>query len=170
MNTETRRRYAYWRAHGLPASSALSYVRTEQAYAATLARFAENARAERWIMVDDVPEGYVISAALLPDDDYDWGDIEPTEDERANLTAYVVTLDIDDEDGRELFRTAIGGVDAIDLPGYLQRTAEDALAYALHEYLLPEALDWIDTEARKRATECVERAYWAARDTVTVDA
>jgi hypothetical protein len=71
---------------------------------------------------------------------------------------------VEDRDGTEVFHDGIGGVDVIDLPGYLQRDWEDAAAYALIECLdLEKAL-----RIAGGTSEAGERAYWEARGVLTV--
>jgi hypothetical protein len=160
----TAERYRYWRQHDLTASVALSYVRTEERYAAILARF------EPWEFTDsgygtfaraDMAVGDLTVRVLVGEDDapVDWGDCEPTDAERDNASAFYVAVQVLDGDD-ELYHDGIGGVDVIDLPGYLQRDWEDAAAYALDNYLLRSAEDF----ARR---EPAERAEWEARDVVT---
>lgn len=94
---------------------------------------------------------------------YDWGDIDPTDDERERLNVIGVTVHIageDDEinvkacDGRGrsfMIGAALWGI------GYLDGTAErQALSTVLE-------CGWLDA-AR---TELAERAYWLARDIET---
>jgi hypothetical protein len=169
--SDLARAYRQWRAlkPDVPASTALQWARYELAQRAALARFGE------WTFergaygafahadLSDVASPYVVRV-LVGDDDQpiDWGDCEPTEEEREHASAYYVAIQVLDSDGSELYHDGIGGVDVIDLPGYLQRDWEDAAAYALIEYLLAGA----ETFAR---VEPAERAYWAARDVVTVE-
>lgn len=163
-------RYAYWRKMqpNLPASTALAWARYEEAMQAVLGRLGP------WEMTVGLPYGafavadldeyegpYTIRAGIGDDDaPYDWGDIEPTQEERDNVRAFYVFVQVLDENGDELYHDGIGGVDAIDLPGYLQRDWEDAAAFALLEYLLAGAERFAAIEAR-------ERAEWEARDTIT---
>jgi hypothetical protein len=156
MNAQTYARYRHWREHGIPASAALSYARYEASMTAMLARFGE------WTFQRGAYGSFARAdmvglpvRVLVGDDDHptDWGDVEPTDAERAASSSYYVAVQVLGDD--------IGGVDVIDLPGYLQRDWEDAAAYALLEYLL----DGAEKFARR---EPVERAYWEARDVVTV--
>lgn len=165
--------YRRWRAQGLTATHAIGYARAELAYSDTLARFGawefgEPRRngygAFAFADLDDAPDGFTVRV-LIGDDDHgvDWGDCEPTDAEREAAHAFylaVVVLDESDDD-REVYHDGIGGVDVIDLPGYLQRDWEDAAAYALAVYLL-------DGAERFARDEPAERAYWAARDVATV--
>lgn len=101
---------------------------------------------------------------MVGDDDHgvEWGDTDPSDSERENASAYYVAIVVEDHDGTELYHDGIGGVDVIDLPGYLQRDWKDAAAYALLEHLE------LDRALRIATTEAGERAYWAARDVVTI--
>jgi hypothetical protein len=162
-------RYRYWRNHGLTANHALGYAKYERDMRVMLDRF------DSWTFdgigpygafacadLKDAPEGYTIRV-LVGDDDMpvDWGDCEPTDEEREHATAYYVAVQVL-EGNEEVYHDGIGGVDVIDLPGYLQRDWEDAAAYALIEYLYGDAL-------RFAQNETAERDHWAARDTITVD-
>jgi hypothetical protein len=161
---DTQKRYRYWRTHGLTAKNALSYVREEQRYAATLARFDgwefEPAQYGGFARADMDAGRFTIRVLVGDEDAPDWGDIEYTDAEveaRASFYVAVQVLEGDDE----VYHDGIGGVDVIDLDGYLQRDWEDAAAFALNDYLL-------DAAERFVALEDSERAEWAARDTVTV--
>jgi hypothetical protein len=162
MDAKTIERYHYWRKQGNNAAGALSYARYEQSMRDVLDRLGE------WTFERDeaVAEfaqplaGLTLRVRVLADD-MDWGDIEPADEEREAASAWLVILEALDTDGEEAFSDSIGGVDAIDLPGYLQRDWEDAAAYALLEYLLPE-MEW------KVIHEAAERADAAARDIATV--
>jgi hypothetical protein len=90
----------------------------------------------------------------------EWGDCEPTDEERENASAFYVSVQVL-YGAEESYFDSIGGIDVIDLPGYLQRDWEDAVAFALNEYLL-------DGAERFALNEDHERAHWAARDTITV--
>lgn len=169
MDAQTIHLYRKWRElrPEMPATSALSYAKAEMEQTAVLDRFGE------WTFGDTSGYGGFVHAdldvapytlrVLVGDDDVgvEWGDMEPTDDERANATAYYVAVVVLDDDGGEVYHDGIGGVDVIDLPGYLQRDWEDAAGYALIEYLLADA----ERFARNEATE---RAYWAACDVMTV--
>jgi hypothetical protein len=109
-----------------------------------------------------VAHDYTLRLSIGDDDQpLDWGDCEPSDRERDAASAFYVALQVLDSAGEEVHHDGIGGVDAIDLPGYAQRTWEDAAAYALHEYLIGEGVRFAETETR-------EAAHWAARDTITV--
>jgi hypothetical protein len=168
-------RYAFWRRTGdslgpLTAHRALAFARDERARADILARFGEWRFAQTEYggfasaELDDPPDGYTLRV-IIGDDDCptEWGDMEPTERERDAASSFYVAVQVlDAETGAELFHDGIGGVDVIDLPGYLHRDWEDAAGYALNEYLLPGA-------ERFMRSERAERDHWAARDTITVD-
>jgi hypothetical protein len=164
----TRERYAYWRSTGLTAAHALSYVRVEQKQRDTLARFgawcfdAGDCGSFAYADMTDAPAYRV--RVLIGDDDHgtDWGDCEPTDAERDAARSYYVAVQVLGEDDAELYHDGIGGVDVINLPGYLQRDWEDAAACALMDHLLDGALHFA-------ANEDSERDHWAARDVVTVD-
>jgi hypothetical protein len=168
--TQLARRYRYWRATGLTARDALAYARTERLYRETFDRFGEwNERlvGTSYAMTADLDcHGYTIRATLMDDDSPpDWGDLDmPSEEERdwllEHTSFYIVTVDVLDAAGDEVYTASIGGVDAIDLPGYISRTWELAAGFALVECLLPDAEHFC-------ANEATERAEWAARDVVT---
>jgi hypothetical protein len=106
--------------------------------------------------------GYTLRLSIGDDDQpLDWGDCNPTDEEREAASAFYVALQVLDSTGEEVHHDGIGGVDVIDLPGYAQRDWEDAAAYALHTYLLDGALGFAENEER-------EAAHWATRDTITV--
>lgn len=168
-------RYRYYREHhpDMPAHYALSWAKAEEEYERVLGQFGSwqfpggswGGSALGSFATADMEEGYegpyTIRVGIGDDDQpVEWGDTEPTEEQRDNASAFYVYVQVLDEDGDELYHDGIGGVDVIDLPGYLQRTWEDAAAYALSEYLLDGALKFADNEAR-------ERSEWEARDTIT---
>lgn len=162
--------YRKWRRihPNYPASVALSYARCELEQKATLARlgewnfvhtseYGEYAYAD----IEGVNPDYTVRV-LVGDDvnGVEWGDCEPTDEERDNASAFYVSIQV--LDGiEEVYTDSIGGIDVIDLPGYLQRDWEDAVAFALNEYLLADAERFALNEDR-------EREHWAARDTITV--
>lgn len=168
------------------AQTAISYVRAEKSYRDTLDRFSEWTHASGWdrlpygafasadmntetIDLQGAPDGYTIKVLIGDDPDADLGDVELSEDERAAYKSfYVAVIVIDDTDDSEIYHDGIGGVDVIDLDGFLQRDWEDAAAYALVEYLLDGALSFATERARIDAFEPAERAYWESRDVCTV--
>jgi hypothetical protein len=166
---------ADFRAHyvevGVPNALLRAYeaIKYRREMSAMLDQFAYNARAESWIYCGpDAPTDGYLCATMSPEyglsfDDL-WGDVEPTQDEIEAASFYVCTLTLYDSRDREVWSDSIGNVDAIDLPGYVQRDAEDALAYALVEYLMPEYESWRESERR----EATEAAYWRDRGVMTV--
>lgn len=119
--------------------------------------------------LEDVPGPFCIRVMAGEDDHgIDWGDCEPTDEEREHASAFyycVAVYALDDEGyatDDELYHDGIGGVDVIDLPGYMQRDWEDGAAYALLEYLLDGALHYVSNED-------TERTYWAERDVMTIE-
>lgn len=161
---DTQRRYRYWRSHGHNAQTALRFVRTEQRYRDILGTFGDwefHSDSVGTVHADRDEAGYTLRVKVWFDEyGTDWGDIEPSDAERENATSYIVAVEVLDGD-EEVYSEAIGGIDVIDLDGYLERDWEDAAAYALNEYLLDEAV-------RVCHNERSEVAYWAARDTITV--
>lgn len=168
MDRKTHERYRAWREQGHPAATALDWARYQDRMDEVLGRF------EPWTFDADGGYGTFARADLaepgpytvrvsIGDDDHpvEWGDIEPSDAEREHARAFYVSIQVLDAEGGEVYQDSIGGIDVIDLPGYMQRDWEDAAAYALVEYLL-------DGAERFAATEDAERAEWAARDTVTV--
>lgn len=166
MDERTVARYRYYRAHGMNARHALGAVRWETERAEVLGVFGD------WNIEDasyagfatkDRQLGDLIVRVGIGDDDRgtDWGDIEPSDAEREATRSFYVFVQVLDGDEHELYHDGIGGVDVIDLPGYVDRTWEDAAAYALSEYLLVGAVAFADNEN-------AERAEWEARDVVTV--
>lgn len=156
---DTESRYRYWRRHGLPASAALSYVRTEQQYAAIDIDWDAHDGEMRGTIEHE--RGRILVFIAEDDMPYDWGDIEPTEEEAAKVEAFCVRVEAFAGDDPDPYTDSICGVDAINLPGYITRDWEDAARYALAEYLLDGAKRYLDVEQ-------TEREHWAARDTVTV--
>jgi hypothetical protein len=181
VSDKTLRLYRKWRRlrPELTSARALDWARYEIAQDEMLARFGlwswENhgygtfasIDYESWSCSDiaSTPDGHpLIVRVMVGDDEYgvDWGDTEPTDEERDNASAYYVAIVVEDHNGTEVFHDGIGGVDVIDLPGYLQRDWEDAAAYALIECLdLEKAL-------RIATSEAGERAYWEARGVLTI--
>jgi hypothetical protein len=181
VSDKTLRLYRKWRRlrPELTSASALAWARYKIAQDEMLARFGlwswedrghgtfASIDYESWSCSDiaSTPDGHPLTVrVMVGDDEYgvEWGDTESTDAERDNASSYYVAIVVEDHDGAEVFHDGIGGVDVIDLPGYLQRDWEDAAAYALIEHLdLEKAL-------RIATTEADERAYWAARDVVTV--
>lgn len=163
------REYRALRRDGMPAMRALQTIRLRETYRGALKPFGE----WQWPLCGeygafayaDVPSyGYTIRV-LVGDDDCptDWGDCEPTDDERDATRSYYVAVQVLDEQAGEIYHDGIGGVDAMDLPHSSVRDWEDAAGYALTEYLMPSAL-------RFTHNEHVERIYWERRDVVTVEA
>lgn len=112
--------------------------------------------------MQDAPHGADVRVIVGDDDAVEWGDVQPTNNERENASSYYVAIVVYDlETEEEIYHGGIGGIDVIDLPGYQQREWEDAVACALSEYLLDDALRFVETETS-------EREHWAARDTITV--
>jgi hypothetical protein len=168
MNEQTLRKYRELRGLGHPASSALSWAKYWQAQRDVRARFGEwtfeSGRGDTfaWAELDDLPEGsFRVRLSIGDDEAVDWGDIEPTEAEREHSSAFWVQVTVFDDDNAEVHQDSIGGVDVIDLPGYLQRDWEDAAAFAWIEYLGGEA-------ERIARSEAAEAAFWAARDIITI--
>jgi hypothetical protein len=181
VSDKTMRLYRKWRRlrPELTSARALDWARYEVAQNEMLARFGlwswedhgygtfASIDYESWSCSDvaSTPDGHPLTVRVMVGDDdlgVEWGDTEPTDAERDNAFAYYVAIVVEDRDGTEIFYDGIGGVDVIDLPGYLQRDWEDAAASALIDYLdLEKAL-------RIAISEAGERAYWAARDVVTV--
>lgn len=159
-------RYRYWRGFDLTASTALAYVREEDRMRAIQGRLDwrdVNGPYDTFARADftDIETPYTVRVSIgYEDEPTDWGDCEPTDEEREHASSFYVSIQVLDGDA-ELYRDVIGGVDVIDLPGYLQRDWEDAAAYALLEYLLPGA-------ERFATMEAGERAHWAARGLETV--
>jgi hypothetical protein len=100
-----------------------------------------------------LPDGAAI-AVYEDDEPYDWGDIEPSDDERERLQvigcAARIAGEPDDLD-------AVWGYGYLDDGSYLQWQRE-AVSFAL-------GCGFFDTARR----ELAERAEWAARDVLTVD-
>jgi hypothetical protein len=186
VSDKTLRLYRKWRRlrPELTSARALDWARYEIAQDEMLARFGlwswedrgygtfASIDYESWSCSDvaSTPDGHPLTVRMMvgnddsPDEGIDWGDATPEEIEQTNAarSTFYVAIVVEDRDGTEIFRDGIDGVDVIDLPGYLQRDWEDAAAYALIEHLdLEKAL-------RIATSEAGERAYWAARDVVTV--
>lgn len=167
--TDPRETYHYWRKvqPDLPASQALSYAKYARQMRETLERFGEWQFAAgeyaAFAHADLDIEGPYTVRVLIGQDNQptEWGDCEPSDEEREHAESFYVAVQVLDDAGTELYHNGIGGVDAIDLPGYLQRDWEDAAAYALMEYLLADA-------ERFATNEDAERTHWAARDVETV--
>jgi len=83
------------------------------------------------------------------DEPFDWGDIEPTDEDRANLEVIGVSVGLPGEDDLE----AVWGVSYLD--GDWARVALETAVEC----------GYLDTARR----ELSERAHWAARDTITTD-
>jgi hypothetical protein len=97
--------------------------------------------------VGTLPDGAAI-AVYWDDEPYDWGDCEPTEYERANLSVIGVAARANGED-----------LDSIWGYGFIDGTAErEAISCAL-------GCGMFDASR----LEMSERAHWAARDVPTVD-
>jgi hypothetical protein len=167
LDTITVRNYREHRAMGRPASAALAWAREQERQRAVLARLGswtfDGSRYGRFAYADleNVPNGFIIRVSVGDEGVVDWGDIAPSDDEREASASYFVAVEVLDTDGMEVYGDSIGGIDVIDLPGYLQRDWEDAVAYALLSYLLEGAEHFV-------AHERAEAAHWAARDTITV--
>lgn len=155
--SDIQERYAYYRRHNpdAPASYALGCVRYEQAQAALDIDWDFDAAGlcASFVVGTLERDGRTIKVYVGDDDPVDWGDIEPSDAEREASSSFWIGAGVGDDD----LTDSIGGVDVIDLPGYVQRDWNDAARYALLEYLLPQ-LDH----------ELAERAEWEARDVVTV--
>lgn len=169
MNEELLNRYRHWRRirPELTAREALGWARAELRYREVRDlfgewRFDESAGYGTFAHAECERGGYRVQVCIGDDDiPLDWGDCEPTDEEREAARPYYVAVRVLDASGGELYHDGIGGVDVIDLPGYLQRDWEDAAAYALDEYLLDGAERFARNEDR-------ERAEWEARDVMTV--
>lgn len=156
--------YRDLRNDGTPARFALASVRARQRYATTLRRFGEwrftPGDLDSFAQADMEASGFTIRVLVGNDDrPTDWGDLEPTDEERAATSSFYVAVQVLEGDA-EVYMDGIGGVDAMDLPVSTVRDWEDAAGYALTEYLLPGAEAWAGEES-------TERAYWATRDVVT---
>lgn len=95
-----------------------------------------------------LPDGAAI-AVYWDDEPYDWGDIEPSDYERANLSVIGCAARVagDDDD-----------LDAVWGYGFIDRDWErEAVSFALECGFFERA-----------RLELAERAEWAARDTITV--
>lgn len=87
-------------------------------------------------LAEDLDIGLTIRL-LISEDDHptDWGDIVASDAEREATTSYCATAIVFGDDGSELFRDGIVGVDAINLPGFPIRSWKDAACHAWTEYL-----------------------------------
>lgn len=175
LNKRAERHYREFREAGHTALHSLSWARYRIEQEMMLERFGDwqfdsgQYGTFAYADLEDVPGPFCIRVMAGEDDHgIDWGDCEPTDEEREHASAFyycVVVLPLDDESyviETEFYHDGIGGVDVIDLPGYMQRDWEDGAAYALREYLLDGALRYV-------ANEDTERTYWAQRDVMTID-
>lgn len=172
--------YRKWRSYdaGYHARSALLYARYELAQFQMLARFGSWQWANRgygtfayadyeswsWGELADTDDNGPLTVRVMVGDDDNGvdSDLVLTDEERKHASTYYIALVVIDHDGVEFYHDGIGGVVVIDLDGFLQRDWEDAVAYALIEYLE------LDKALRIATTETTERAYWAARDVITI--
>lgn len=176
LDQRTEHHYREFRQAGETAMHSLGWARYRVEQEAMLDRFGDWEFDSRngygtfaYADLEDDPGPFCIRVMAGVDDrPVDWGDCEPTDEEREHASAFyycVVVLPRDHEGyviDTELYHDGIGGVDVIDLPGYMQRDWEDGAAYALREYLLDGALHYV-------ANEDTERTYWAQRDVMTID-
>jgi hypothetical protein len=101
--------------------------------------------------IGTLPDGAAIAVYWDDDEPYDWGDIEPTEYERNNLSVIGCAARVagDDHD-----------LDAVWGYGFIAGDWErEAVSFALECGFFERA-----------RLELAERAEWAARDTLTVEA
>lgn len=174
IGPRAERHYSEFRDAGHTAFHSLSWARYRVEQEAMLERFGDwQFDSDRYgtfayADLEDVPGPFCIRVMAGEAEPVDWGDCEPTDEEREHASAFyycIVVYALDDEGyaiKNELYHDGIGGVDVIDLPGYMQRDWEDGAAYALREYLLDGALHYV-------ANEDTERTYWAQRDVMTID-
>lgn len=123
----------------------------------------------------DFPDERFIGVIAADWDDMDWGDMDPTDEERERCQCVWVQVTVylrdrfDSPDlSEDIGMAAIGGMCWADLDGWLTRSEDEAIVDALVDYLDPELrrqiADYVECEER----ESRERLYWAARDVLTV--
>lgn len=146
----TRERYARIRtAHPtIDATRALQWARHECAVDDLASRVEWSTRDEYALLAIATVDGVDI-VVYADDERFDWGDIEPTEYERANLEVIGVAVAVE---GERDHLAACWGI------GYLHGDYErEALSFAIESGYLEIG-----------QTERGERAYWLAREVETI--
>jgi hypothetical protein len=131
----------------LSAGQAIGWARHELAIDRFLFDIGwEDTRDQAPFMIANLPDGQI--RVFWDDEPYEWGDIEPSDFDRENLS--VIGIVVTDASGEALDSCWGYGFTAGD-------TDREAASFAL-------SIGALDTIAR----EASERAHWAARDVATV--